>query len=133
MWHTNLIEIVKKSKLTPKQIAEKGDLSERTVIRVLNQNTNSCHLDTLECFARALNCSLDDIILDSNVVVGNANFDALQKECDLLKAEKELLITENTILKDEKKDLNVEIEILKLKLLHAEELLAVHNYYNKLK
>ena len=133
MWHANLLQIIKEKNLTIKQIAENGNISEKTLIRVIKNPDKSCYLDTLGKIAKGLNCTLEDILLDTKAVVGNESFATLQQQLQTVNAEKELLITENIILRDKEKSLNAEVDLLKLKLMHAEELLAVHNYYNKLK
>lgn len=133
MWHENLLRIIKEKNLSPKQIAEDGNVSEKTVIRVIKHPDNSCYLDTLDKIAKGAHCTLEDIVLDTRAVVGNESLAELQKQLDFVSAEKELALAENAILKDKVTALTAENELLKMKLMHKEELLAVHNYYTKLK
>ena len=44
-----------------------------------------------------------------------------------------MVLAENTILKDKVATLTAEIELLNMQLKHKEEIIAIHNYYNKLK
>ena len=66
-------------------------------------------------------------------MVGTERLATLQENIDVANAEKDLLIAENKILQDKVNALTSELELTKMKLMHKEELLAVHNYYTKLK
>lgn len=132
MWHENLLRIIKEKNLSPKQIAERGNVSEKTVIRVIKHPDNSCYLDTLDKIAKGAGCTLEDIVLDTKAVVGNESLAELQKQFDAVNTEKDLLLAESNILKDKVNVLTSELELTKRELMHKEELLAVHNYYNKL-
>ena len=57
----------------------------------------------------------------------------LQEKLNIVAAARDLILAENDILKDKVFTITNEIEKLKLQLMHKDELLALHNYYNKLK
>ncbi len=118
--------------MTVKQIAEKTNLPERTVTRIFAGDTDNPYVDTLHRIVTVLGGSLDDILADTKVVVGEKNLATLQENVDVITAERDLIIAENAMLKEKVTALTSENEILKMKLLHKEELLALHNYYNKL-
>ena len=132
MWIDKLIELKKKSGYSTKQIAEGTFLPERTISRIFAKETNGPSITTLIPIINFLGGSLDELFADTEAVIGNKKFSDLQAKCDLLTAEKNLLTTENGSLKDQINNLNAKIELLELKLMHKEELLAVHNYYIKL-
>ena len=132
MWIDKLIELKKKSGYSSKQIAEGTFLPERTVSRIFAKETNGPSITTLIPIINFLGGSLDELFADTDAVIGNKKFADLQAKCDLVTAEKDLLTTENAILKDQINTLNAKIELLELKLMHKEELIAVHNYYTKL-
>lgn len=146
MWLDNLKEIKQEKKMSVKQIAELASLPEKTVTRVLSGKTANPYIDTLDRIATALGCSIGDILAGTKAVVGDVSLSALQENVDSVVAEKEtveaqrdLLFAENSTLKaensnlnDQIRTLNAKIEILEMKLAHKEELLAVHNLYNKL-
>lgn len=132
MWIDKLIELKKKSGYSSKQIAEGTFMPERTVSRIFAKETNGPSITTLIPIINFLGGSLDELFADTDAVIGNKKFADLQVKCDLVTAEKDLLSTENAILKDQINSLNAKIELLELKLMHKEELLAVHNYYTKL-
>jgi hypothetical protein len=65
--------------------------------------------------------------------VANEKLVEIKEVAEVVEAEKDILTAENAILKDKVAALTAENDLLKMKLLHKEELLAVHNYYTKLK
>ena len=133
MWFDNMKALKKKTGLSSKQIAEMINLPERTVSRIFSGETDNPYITTLIPIVNALGGSLDDIFADTNAVVGTERLATLQENIDVANAEKDILIAENKILQDKVNALTSELELTKMKLMHKEELLAVHNYYTKLK
>jgi transcriptional regulator with XRE-family HTH domain len=140
MWVENLKELKKKANLSSKQIAEKTKLPERTVVRIIAGETDHPRIDTLYNIVTALGGTLNDIFADTNVIVATEklveikdNVDVVEAEKDIVLAENNTLIAENSNLKDQIKTLNAKIELLEMKIAHKDELLSLHNYYNKLK
>lgn len=133
MWFDNMKALKKKTGLSSKQIAEMTNLPERTVSRIFSGETDNPYITTLIPIVNALGGSLDDIFADTNAVVGTERLATLQENIDVANAEKDILIAENKILQDKVNALTSELELTKMKLMHKEELLAVHNYYTKLK
>lgn len=133
MWLDNLKELKKQTGMSSKQIADKTSLPERTVVRIFSGDTDSPYADTLHRIVTALGGSLDDILADTKVVVGEKSLATLQDDVAAVTAERDLAIAENAILKDKVNALTAENELLKMQLMHKEELLALHNYYNKIK
>lgn len=139
MFIEKLKELKKKTNLTAKQIAEKTNLPERTVNRIFSGETPNPYVDTLHRIVTVLGGSLDEILTDTKLVVGEQNLATLQEnvdsvsnELELAKAELELALAENAILKNKTATLSAELDLIKMELRHKEELLAVHNYYTKL-
>lgn len=133
MLREKLKDLKEKTGLTLKQIADKTNLPERTVIRIFSGETDNPYVDTLHRIVTALGGSLDDILTDTKMVVGDKNLVTLQEDVAVVTAERDLILAENAILKDKVTTLTAEIDLLKLQLNHKEELLALHNYYNKIK
>lgn len=133
MWLDNLKELKKTKGMSSKQIAEATNLPERTVARIFSGDTPNPYVDTLYRIVVVLGGSLDDVLSDSKAVVGSKNLIALQEEVDRLNTENATLKDENGALKDEAATLRAENVMLRLKLEHKEEIIALHNYYNKLK
>lgn len=133
MWLDNLKELKKASGMSSKQIAELTHLPERTVVRIFSGETDSPYVDTVHRIVTVLHGSLDSIFADTKTIVGNQNLAALQEEHAKLLAENGMLSAENAVLKDKVKAMTAEIDLLRLKLEHKEEIIAIHNYYTKLK
>lgn len=139
MWLDNLKELKKEKGMSSKQIAEKTNLPERTVIRIFSGDTDNPYVDTLRRIVSVLGGSLDDLFAESKIIVASQDLVAAQdevnrlsKEVERLEAELTLSNTENTILKDKNNTLASEIDLLRLKLEHKEEIIALHNYYKTL-
>jgi transcriptional regulator with XRE-family HTH domain len=132
MWLDNIKELKKAKGMSAKQIAEATKLPERTVTRIFSGDTDNPYVDTLHRIVTVLGGSLDDILADTKVVVGDANLVTLQENVDVVTAERDLITAENAILKDKVATLTAENDMLKMQLKHKEEIIALHNYYNKL-
>lgn len=115
-----------------KQIAELTNLPERTITRIINGETDAPYVSTLRSITLALGSSLDAIFAETKVVVGNQSMAELKAENDTIQAERELILTENKILKDKVNALESECSLLKLQLSHKDELLAVFNFFTKI-
>lgn len=133
MWLDNLKELKKQTGMSSKQIAEKSNLPERTVVRIFSGDTDNPYVDTLHRIVTVLGGSLDDILADTKVVVGNENLVELKESVEVVEAERDLITAEKAILKDKVAALTAENEMLKMQLKHKDEIIALHNYYNKLK
>ena len=133
MWLDNLKELKKTKGMSSKQIAEATKLPERTVARIFSGDTPNPYIDTLYRIVVVLGGSLDDVLADSKTVVGNHDLIALHEEVDKLKAEIAAIKDENVTLKDEAVTLRTEIAMLRMKIEHKDEIISLHNYYNKLK
>jgi transcriptional regulator with XRE-family HTH domain len=133
MWLENLKELKKKTGMSSKQIAEKTNLPERTVTRILSGETDHPYVDTVFIIVTALGGTLNDIFADTKVIVATDELVEIKENVDVVEAERDLTLVENEMLKTKVAALTTEIELLKKELQHKEELLALHNYYNKLK
>jgi transcriptional regulator with XRE-family HTH domain len=133
MWLDNLKELKKRTGMSTKQIAEQTNLPERTVTRIFGGDTDNPYVDTLHRIVTVLGGSLDDILADTKVVVATETFIEVKETADVATAERDLITAENAILKDKVATLTAEIDMLKMQLKHKEEIIALHNYYNKLK
>ncbi len=129
MWLDNLKELKKKTGMSTKQIADKTNLPERTVVRIFSGDTDNPYVDTLRRIVAVLDGSLDDLFAESKIVVGSKDLATLQAEVDRLNAENGMIVAENVVLKDKNVALNAEIDLLRMKLEHKEEIISLHNYY----
>lgn len=131
MWLDNLKELKKSKGMSVKQIADATNLPERTVSRIFSGDTDNPYVDTLHRIVSVLDGSLDNILADTKTVVGDANLITLQNDVDRLNNEVILLQAKLSIAEDKVVTLTTENDILRMKLEHKEELLALHNYYIK--
>lgn len=140
MWLENLKELKQKSKKTYKDISVGTGIPTKTIERIFNGYTESPTIGSLIPIISFLGGNFSEVFADTQAVVGNTtvtelqeNVNELQENVEVVESEKDLLSAENKILQDKVCNLEKEIELLKTKLMHKEELLAVHNYYTKLK
>ena len=133
MWLDNLKELKKVTGMSVKQIADKTNLPERTVNRIFSGDTDNPYVDTLHRIVNVLGGSLDDILADTKVVVATETLVEVKENAEVAKAERNLTTAENAILKDKVAALTAEVDMLKREIKHKEEIIALHNYYNKLK
>lgn len=139
MWLENLRALRIEKNLSYKQIAEKEDLPERTVSRIFSGETKNPSMDCLIKIVSALDGSLDNIFADTKVVVACADNIPQQRDIDQLRSEVERLTEELTLsnaeicmLKDKVNALTSENDLFRIKLEHKEEIISLHNYYNKM-
>lgn len=132
MWLDNLKELKKNTNLSAKQIADKTKLPERTVNRIFAGETDHPRVDTLHLIVTALGGSLNDIFADTNVVVATETLVEVKETAEVIEAERDLVIAELEMLRAKTAAQEAEILLLKERLQHKEEIIALHNYYNKL-
>ena len=133
MWLENLKELKKKTGMSSKQIAEMTHLPERTVSRIFSGETDHPYADTLDLIVKALGYDLGDVFADTKVVVATDELVEIKECVDIVEAERDLTVAENAILKAKVDALAAEVEMLKREIQHKDEIIAIHNYYNKLK
>lgn len=133
MWLENLRELKKSSGMSAKQIADATKIPESTIKRIFAGDTDNPYVDTLRRIVDVLGGSLDRLFAESKMRVANTDLVTLQAEYDKLAAEASDLRAENVSLKDKNVALEFELDRLRLTLAHKEEIISLHNYYNKLK
>ena len=119
--------------MSSKQIAEMTHLPERTVVRIFSGDTDHPYADTLDLIVKALGYDLGDIFADTKVVVATDELVGIKASVGVVQAERDLTLVENEMLKAKVAAMTTEIELLKKELQHKDEIIAIHNYYNKLK
>lgn len=124
MWLDNLKELKTKTMMTTKQIAEKANLPEKTVIRILQGTTSDPRVDTVRRIVAAMGGSLDDIFAESGAIIGDQKLANLQEELYQVTVELSGANSELSIIKNTNAALMAENELLRQKLDHKDELLA---------
>ncbi len=133
MWLEKLKELKKAKGISTKQIADQTLLPERTVKRIFSGDTDDPRADTIRRIVAVLGGSLDDIFAESGAVIVSKDLATLQAENDSMRVELDLLQAKVGVLQDLNTSLTAENSMLRNELKHKEEMLALHNYYNKLK
>ena len=136
IWRNNLIELKNRANMSCKQIAEKENLSEKSVRRVFTGEAKNPGVDLIRRIIHALGGTWKEIFGESDAVIGTQDTIALQCDVERLTESNErmlselnLLTTENTVLNNKVILMQNEIDLLRMKLEHKDELLAVHKYY----
>lgn len=146
MWLEKLKEIKKEKGLSSKTIANLAKLPERTVIRIFSGETDNPYLDTIHRIATAMDCSLDEILTDTKAVIASESLVEVKEslaeaqestvvaeaERDLISIENEKLKIEIDTLKTDNASKETRIKLLELELKYKEELLKLHDIYNKI-
>ena len=132
MWLDNLKEMKKNKGMSAKQLADKTNLPERTINRILSGETDHPRVDTVHIIVTALGGTLNDIFADTNAVVATETLVEVKETVEVIEAEKDLALAELEMLRAKTTAQEAEIALLKERLQHKEEIIALHNYYNKL-
>lgn len=133
MWLDNLKDLKKRTGMSSKQIAEKTKLPERTISRIFAGESDHPYADTLDLIVKAMGYDLGDVFSDTKVVIATDELVGIKEAVDVVEAERDLTLVENEMLKTKITALTTEIELLKKEIQHKDEIIALHNYYNKLK
>lgn len=138
-WLINVIELLNRTGMTFRQIAEKENLSEKSVSNVFLGKSKNPGVDLIRRIIHALGGSWAEIFGESGAVIGGKDLVTLQaevaeltRELDVYKTNYNLLSLDNNVLKDKVTVLENENKVLCLKLEYEVKLNAVHNFYNKL-
>jgi transcriptional regulator with XRE-family HTH domain len=133
MWLDNLKELKKSKGMTCKQIANATNIPESTIKRIFSGDTDNPYVDTVRRIAIALDSSLDEIFAETKVVVATETLAEVQEIAVAVEAQKEVIEIKNDMLEAKIAALTMELELLKKELQHKDELLAVYNYFTKIK
>lgn len=132
MWLDNLKELKKTKGMTYEQISEASKTPLSTVKRIF-QGDSEPLASTLHRIAAALDGSLDYILADTTVVLSPQTLVEVKENAEAVEAEKEVIEVKNDMLEAKVAALTLENELLKKELQHKDELLAVYNYFTKIK
>lgn len=139
-WLINLIELYNRSDMNFKQIAEKINTAEKSVSNVFLGKSKNPGVDLVRRIIGALGGSVSEIFGESGAVIGGQDLATLQAEVDRLTGEVERLASalnivniDLTVQKDKVTALENENKILCIRLEYETKLVAVHDFYNKLK
>ena len=132
MWLENLKELKKAKGMTAKQIADATKIPESTIKRIFAGDTEDPYVSTIHRIVTVLGGSLDQILADTNAVLSSESLVEVKENAEVVEAERDLVLAELEMLRAKTAAQEAEIALLKERLQHKEELLALHNYYNKI-
>lgn len=133
MWLDNLKELKKAKGMTARQIADATKIPESTIKRIFSGDTVDPYISTIHRIVTVLGGSLDHILADTNAVLSTESLVEVKENAEIAEAERDLLLAEMEILKAKTIAQEAEINLLKERIQHKDELLAVYNYFTKIK
>ena len=133
MWLDNLKELKKSKGMTITQIADATKIPESTIKRIFSGDTTDPYVTTIHRIVIALGGSLDNVLAETSAVLAPETIVEVKENAEVVEAERDLVLAELEMLRAKTAAQEAEIQLLKERLQHKEELLAVHNYYIKLK
>lgn len=132
MWLDNLKELKKAKGMTLTQIADATKIPESTIKRIFSGDTTDPYVTTIHRIVIALGGSLDHILADTNAVLAPESLVEVKENAEVVEAERDLVLVELEMLRAKTAAQDAEILLLKERLQHKEELLAVYKYFTKI-
>ena len=119
--------------MTSKQIANATQIPESTIKRIFAGETDNPYVDTIRRIAIALDSSLDEIFAETKFVVACETLAEVKETAEVVEAERDLVLAELEMLRAKTTAQETEILLLKEQLKHKDEILALINYFAKIK
>ena len=132
MWLENLKELKKNKGMTTKELADATKIPEGTIKRIFAGETEDPYISTIHRIVTVLGGSLDHILADTNAVLSNQSLVEVKESAEVVEAERNLVLAELETLRAKAAAQEAEIQLLKERLRHKDELLAVYNYFTKI-
>ena len=120
------------SQMTYEEIAEASKIPLSTVKNIFSGKCEPL-ASTLYRLAKTLNASLEDLLADANIVLSHKSLLEVKENAEVVEAEKDLALRELEALRAKTAAQEAEITLLKERLQHKEEILALINYFAKVK
>ena len=135
MFRERILEEKKRLNLSAKTMSDTSrlHLPEETIHRVLSGKTSDPGISTVLDLAETVGLKHSEVFMDAPLAAEFKAFLDLKSMSKETEAERIRIIAENENLKTTNAGLVDRIRVLEMELSHKEELLALHNYYNKIK
>ena len=135
MFRERVLEEKKRLNLSTRTMADMSrlHLPEETISRVLSEKTTDPGIGTAIDIAETVGLKPYEAFMDATLAAEFKAFLELKSRSDETEAERIRIIAENENLKATNAGLVDRIRVLEMQLSHKEEIIALHNYYNKLK
>lgn len=135
MFRERILEEKKRLNLSAKTMSDTSrlHLPEETISRVLSGKTADPGVNTVLDLAETVGMKPYEAFMDATLASEFKAFLELKSRSEETEADRIRIIAENENLKSTNAGLVDRIRVLEMELSHKEELLALHNYYNKIK
>lgn len=133
LWRNALKEYRHKVDMTYKDIADKENLSEKSVARVFTGEAKNPGVDIVRRIIHAMGASWRDIFGESSAVITTEDVEVIKQDNQRLAQENNALIAENLVLTNKVKELESDKMVLSIKLEYEQKITALHDYYTKAK
>ena len=135
MFRERILEEKKRLNLSAKTMSDASrlHLPEETIHRVLSGKTADPGVSTVLDIAESVGLKPYEAFMDATLATEFKAFLELKSMSEETEAERIRIVAENESLKATNAGLIDRIRVLEMKLEHKEEIIALHNYYNKLK
>ena len=135
MFRERILEEKKRLNLSAKTMSDASrlHLPEETIHRVLSGKTADPGVSTVLDIAESVGLKPYEAFMDATLATEFKAFLELKSMSEETEAERIRIVAENESLKSTNAGLIDRIRVLEMKLEHKEEIIALHNYYNKLK
>lgn len=135
MFRERILEEKKRLNLSAKTMADTSrlHLPEETISRVLSGKTADPGISTVLDLAETVGLKHYEAFMDATLAAEFRAFLDFQFKSEETEAERIRIVAENENLKATNAGLIDRIRVLEMELSHKEELLALHNHYNKIK
>lgn len=130
-WLINLNDYRVRIDMHLRDVAEKSMVSEKQVHRIFSGESKNPGVEPVRKIIRAMGATINEIFEESGAVIGGQDLASLQAKVDELTSQMAIIKAENNVLMSKADALSAENDLLRLKLEHKEEIIALHNYYIK--
>lgn len=130
-WRVNLHELRAKRGMSYKQIAEKENLSEKSVTRVFTGEAKSPGVDLIRKIIHALDGKWSEIFSEGDAVIAPIELITAQIDCEKALEINSALSDKTRDLERKNAELEAEIATLTLKLEHQERVIGLLERLNK--
>lgn len=120
------------SQMTYEEIAEDSKTPLSTIKNIFSGKSEPL-ASTLYRISKTLNAPLEDLLADANVVLSHKSLLEVKENAEVVEAERDLVRAELEMLRAKTSAQETEILLLKEQLKHKEEILALINYFAKVK
>ena len=134
MFRVRILEEKKRLNLSARTISDTSrlHLPEETISRVLSGKTADPGINTVLDIAEAVGLKPYEVFMDATHATEFRTFLELKSRIGETEAERIRIIAENENLKVTNAGLVDRIRVLEIQLSHKDEIIAIHNHYNKL-